>query len=224
MKSTECRTKLSRGCKSFTVTATPLRWCQCNPPFVRKTKGGFGVRKDPKGRKRKDRLRDGYREEIKAYLVEVGGTEVEGVECGVVSEVGTSCGDAMELVGPPFAGQELRWSFGAMWELVSVLNFFHVFWPLLNIVVEFSAEEFETALITPNDTLGDIHMPLLKSVPPITRMALTQDTWITVLARKLRDWWHWVAEGDIPLVPAQGTEIGVYKNLDAAVRDLGLLS
>lgn len=28
--------------------------------------------------------------------------------------------------------------------------------------VEFSVEEFETALITPNDTLGDIHIPLLK--------------------------------------------------------------
>lgn len=37
-----------------------------------------------------------------------------------------------------------------------------VFRPLLNIAVEFSAEEFETALITPNDTLGDIHIPLLK--------------------------------------------------------------
>lgn len=36
------------------------------------------------------------------------------------------------------------------------------FRPLLNIQVEFSAEEFETALITPNDTLGDIHIPLLK--------------------------------------------------------------
>lgn len=28
--------------------------------------------------------------------------------------------------------------------------------------MEFSAEEFETALITPNNTLADIHMPLLK--------------------------------------------------------------
>lgn len=28
--------------------------------------------------------------------------------------------------------------------------------------MEFSAEEFETALITPNDTLADIHIPLLK--------------------------------------------------------------
>lgn len=33
---------------------------------------------------------------------------------------------------------------------------------LLNIKVEFSAEEFETALINPNNTLGDVHMPLLK--------------------------------------------------------------
>lgn len=23
-------------------------------------------------------------------------------------------------------------------------------------------------------------------------MALSQNTWITVLCRKLRDWWHWV--------------------------------
>lgn len=28
--------------------------------------------------------------------------------------------------------------------------------------MEFSAEEFETALITPNSTLAEIHMPLLK--------------------------------------------------------------
>lgn len=37
-----------------------------------------------------------------------------------------------------------------------------LFRPLLNISVEFSAEEFETALLTPNDTLSDVHMPLLK--------------------------------------------------------------
>lgn len=37
-----------------------------------------------------------------------------------------------------------------------------LFRPLLNIQVEFSAEEFETALLTPNDTLADVHMPLLK--------------------------------------------------------------
>jgi hypothetical protein len=37
-----------------------------------------------------------------------------------------------------------------------------VFRPLLKINAEFSAEEFETALLTPNDTLSDIHIPLLK--------------------------------------------------------------
>lgn len=37
-----------------------------------------------------------------------------------------------------------------------------VFRPLLNIHNEFTVEEFETALITPNDTLSDIHIPLLK--------------------------------------------------------------
>ncbi|CAL0319947.1 unnamed protein product [Lupinus luteus] len=93
-----------------------------------------------------------------------------------------------------------------------------LFRPILNISVEFSAEEFETALLNPNDTLGDIHMPLLKAIPPITRMALTHDTWITVLCRKLRDWWYWVANGDIPIVASHGAEIEVYKSLDPGVR------
>lgn len=43
-----------------------------------------------------------------------------------------------------------------------VFVFLQLFRPLLNISVEFSAEEFETALLTPNDTLAHIHMPLLK--------------------------------------------------------------
>ncbi|XVF50211.1 hypothetical protein PTKIN_Ptkin04bG0078000 [Pterospermum kingtungense] len=122
------------------------------------------------------------------------------------------------LVAPPEPSQLPRWSIRSMWELASILNFFNIFRPLLNIAVEFSAEEFETALITPNDTLGDIHIPLLKAIPPITRMALTRDTWITVLCRKLRDWWHWVADGDLPIVASHGAEIEVYKSLDPGVR------
>ncbi|OAY30969.1 DDT domain-containing protein DDR4 [Manihot esculenta] len=122
------------------------------------------------------------------------------------------------LVGPPEPAQLLRWSLRSMWELASILNFLHVFRHLLNIQVEFSAEEFETALITPNDTLGDIHIPLLKAIPPITRIALTRDTWITVLCRKLRDWWHWVADGELPIVASHGVEIEVYKTLDPGIR------
>ncbi|XP_019431185.1 PREDICTED: DDT domain-containing protein DDR4-like [Lupinus angustifolius] len=122
------------------------------------------------------------------------------------------------LVEPPPPSLLPRWNLRSMWELASVLNFLNLFRDILNISVEFSAEEFETALLNPNDTLGDIHMPLLKAIPPITRMALTHDTWITVLCRKLRDWWYWVANGDIPIVASHGAEIEVYKSLDPGVR------
>ncbi|WVZ11653.1 hypothetical protein V8G54_016183 [Vigna mungo] len=122
------------------------------------------------------------------------------------------------LVEPPSPSQLPRWNLRTMWEFASVLNFLHLFMPLLNISLEFSAEELETALLTPNDTLFHIHMPLLKAIPPITRMALTRDTWITVLCRKLRDWWHWVADGDLPVVASHGVEIEVYKSLDPGIR------
>ncbi|XP_028784093.1 DDT domain-containing protein DDR4 isoform X2 [Neltuma alba] len=93
------------------------------------------------------------------------------------------------LVEPPPPSQLPRWKLRSMWELASVLNFLHVFRPLLNISVEFSAEEFETALLMPNDTLSDIHMPLLK-----------------------------VAEGDVPIVASHGAEVEAYKSLDPGVR------
>ncbi|WOK99339.1 DDT domain-containing protein DDR4-like [Canna indica] len=122
------------------------------------------------------------------------------------------------LVEPPSPSQLPRWELRFMWELASVLNFLHVFRPFLNIGVEFSAEELETALITPNSTLDDVHMPLLKAIPPVTRMALGRTTWVTVLCRKLRDWWHWVAEGEIPIVASHGTEIQTYRTLDPGTR------
>ncbi|KAF8378363.1 hypothetical protein HHK36_029702 [Tetracentron sinense] len=153
------------------------------------------------------------------------------------------------LVNSPPPSQLPRWNLRSMWELASLLNFLHIFWPLLNISVEFSAEELETALITPNGTLDDIHIPLLKmgwfcmdiskefrklmmtldfrqlpdehwAIPPVTRMALGRATWVTVLCRKLRDWWHWVADGEIPIVASHGTEVEVYKSLDPGTRVL----
>ncbi|CAH2036909.1 unnamed protein product [Thlaspi arvense] len=133
--------------------------------------------------------------------------------------VGASSGKIVtSLVPPPEPSQMPRWNLRSMWELASVLNFLHVFRPLLKINAEFSAEEFETALLNPNDTLSDIHIPLLKAIPPVTRMALTRDTWVTVLCRKIRDCWHWVAEGDLPIVASQGREIEAYKSLDPAIR------
>ncbi|KAF5207138.1 Ddt domain superfamily [Thalictrum thalictroides] len=47
-------------------------------------------------------------------------------------------------------------------KLASVLNFLNVFRWLLKFNVEFSAEELETALLTSNSTIDDIHSPLLK--------------------------------------------------------------
>ncbi|PIM97993.1 hypothetical protein CDL12_29528 [Handroanthus impetiginosus] len=122
------------------------------------------------------------------------------------------------LVGEPEVSQLPRWNIRSMWELASILNFLNVFRPLLNVKVEFSAEELETALINPNNTLANIHIPLLKAIPPVIRMALGHATWITVLCRKLKDWWHWVAEGDLPIVASHGTEIEAYNALDPAVR------
>nr|XP_016492409.1 PREDICTED: DDT domain-containing protein DDR4-like [Nicotiana tabacum] len=143
----------------------------------------------------------------------------EGEEGGSPSSSRQQCSKIItQLVGEPEPSQLPRWNLRSMWQLASILNFLNVFRPLLNIRVEFSAEEFETALITPNDTLGDIHMPLLKAIPPVTRVALGHNTWITVLCRKLRDWWHWVAEGELPIVASHGAEIEAYNALDPAVR------
>ncbi|GJN22982.1 hypothetical protein PR202_gb10594 [Eleusine coracana subsp. coracana] len=94
------------------------------------------------------------------------------------------------LVAEPEAPAELpRWRLRSMWERASVLNFLHVFRPLLNIVVEFTAEELEDAIITPNATLDDVHMPLLK-----------------------------VAEGNLPIVASHGMEIEMYAALEPATR------
>ncbi|XP_010249782.1 PREDICTED: DDT domain-containing protein DDR4 isoform X3 [Nelumbo nucifera] len=50
------------------------------------------------------------------------------------------------------------------WELASVLNFLHVFQPIIGSKLEISAEEIETALIMPNNALAELHISLLKQV------------------------------------------------------------
>ncbi|KAJ1701120.1 hypothetical protein LUZ63_000899 [Rhynchospora breviuscula] len=122
------------------------------------------------------------------------------------------------LVADPIPADLPLFKLRSMWQLASVLNFLHVFRSLLNIAAEFTAEELELALIDPNDTLDGIHMPLLKSIPPVTRMAMGRGTWVTALCRKLRDWWDWVGEGEVPIVADHGAEIEAYKVLDPATR------
>lgn len=124
------------------------------------------------------------------------------------------------LTTPPPPTQKRRWLLRSMWELASILSFFHVFRPILNIKVEFTAEELETALITPNGMLGDIHIPLLKAIPPVIRSALGRDTWVSVLCKKLKDRWYQVAEGEFPIVASRGEENIAYKELDPGSRVL----
>ncbi|XP_027123823.2 DDT domain-containing protein DDR4 [Coffea arabica] len=180
-------------------------------------------KKQKKAALRKERLAARLlREEVEEQEEEVeqhGEEEEEGDDSPLGSSRNQQCSKIVTpLVGEPEPSQLPRWNIRGMWQLASILNFLNVFRPLLNIKVEFSAEEFETALITPNNTLGEIHIPLLKAIPPITRMALGHNTWVTVLCRKLRDWWLWVAEGELPIVASHGAEVEAYNALDPAVR------
>ncbi|KAG1347536.1 putative tRNA ligase [Cocos nucifera] len=133
------------------------------------------------------------------------------------------------LVNPPSPSQGPRWELRSMWELASVFNFLHVFRPLLNIAIEFSAEELETALITPNSTLDDIHMPLLKLLDSILVNFLMHPEEFALLLLYLAvkymsklinmgDLELQVADGEIPIIASHGAEVETYKNLDPRTR------
>ncbi|GFZ08432.1 hypothetical protein Acr_20g0002400 [Actinidia rufa] len=77
------------------------------------------------------------------------------------------------------------------WELASVLNFLHVFEPVIEINMKVSAEEIETAIITPNSLLAQLHIALLKGIPPVSKTLSGPDAWVTVLCKKLAMWWPW---------------------------------
>ncbi|XP_016474786.1 DDT domain-containing protein DDR4 [Nicotiana tabacum] len=104
------------------------------------------------------------------------------------------------------------------WELASVLNFLNVFEPVLKIKLKISAEEIETALIEPNDTLAQLHIMLLKGIPPVSKLLKVSNGWVIALSKKLEMWWPWVAEGTFPLTAKKGEEMSTYKALDPAVR------
>ncbi|KAK6148480.1 hypothetical protein DH2020_019392 [Rehmannia glutinosa] len=166
-------------------------------------------------------LREESEEEESFGMDEEGVKEEEnGEDGGSPSSSRLQCSKIVTpLVGELEPGQLPRWNIRSMWQLASILNFLNVFRPLLNIKVEFSAEELETALMTPNNTLGDVHMPLLKAIPPVTRMALGHNTWVTVLCRKLRDWWHWRQVVHVyELRFCFRAEVEAYNTLDPGVR------
>ncbi|KAI3977366.1 hypothetical protein MKX01_000279 [Papaver californicum] len=105
------------------------------------------------------------------------------------------------------------------WELASVLNFLQVFKPILEIDTEISAEDIETGLIRPNDIVSQLHISLLKGIPPVSKILTDPNVWVTILCKKLDEWWQWVAEGEFPLAAFRGGEdISRYKDLDPTVR------
>ncbi|KAF0916095.1 hypothetical protein E2562_000704 [Oryza meyeriana var. granulata] len=104
------------------------------------------------------------------------------------------------------------------WELASVLHFLRVFEPVIEGNLGLSAEEIETALIANNHDLARIHIALLKGIPPANKNLKVGDGWITVTAKKLSDWWSWVAEGANPFKNNPGKEIDTYKQQDPTKR------
>ncbi|MQL89492.1 hypothetical protein Taro_022065, partial [Colocasia esculenta] len=126
------------------------------------------------------------------------------------------------VLEPPLSEMELRCvQLRGRWELASVLNFMQVFRPVIRSELKISAEEMEMALVTADDTLAQLHIVLLKGIPPVSKNLVVSDAWITVLCKKLKMWWPWVeqvAEGEVPLMADHGGEILRYKELDPVAR------
>ncbi|TVU21504.1 hypothetical protein EJB05_31143, partial [Eragrostis curvula] len=105
------------------------------------------------------------------------------------------------------------------WELASVLHFLRVFEPVIKGDLELSAEDIEMALVSNNHNLARLHIALLKvGIPPANKNLKIEDGWMIVTAKKLSDWWSWVAEGTNPLTTDPGKEVETYKKQDPVQR------
>ncbi|KAL0738619.1 hypothetical protein Bca4012_014829 [Brassica carinata] len=104
------------------------------------------------------------------------------------------------------------------WELASVLNFFNVFRPLISDKLKVTAEEIEMGLIDSDATNAQLHIALLKGIPPVNKSLEDGDAWITALCKKLDPWWPSIANGEIPVTANKGEEISGYKGLEPTDR------
>ncbi|KAG9142128.1 hypothetical protein Leryth_024745 [Lithospermum erythrorhizon] len=128
-----------------------------------------------------------------------------------------------EVSPPPPNTSELRRKLREKWELASVLNFLHVFEPVMKTKLKLSAEDIETGLIEFNDSLVQLHIALLKGITK-SKFLDGSEAWVLALSRVLQSWWPWVAEGDFPLSTTKGEELSRYKKLDPTIRLLVLKS
>ncbi|KAF6172861.1 hypothetical protein GIB67_035415 [Kingdonia uniflora] len=120
---------------------------------------------------------------------------------------------------PPISDSQIaRIRLRERWELASVLNFLRVFDPVIKSGLKVTAEEIETSLIMPNKDLADLHIAILKGIPPVSKVLPGTDAWVPLVRKKLSDWWKWLAEGENPLIANPGEEILRYKELDPTAR------
>ncbi|KAL0330771.1 UNVERIFIED_CONTAM: DDT domain-containing protein DDR4 [Sesamum angustifolium] len=105
---------------------------------------------------------------------------------------------------PPPDVEPVRKKLRERWELASVLNFLHVFGPVIGSDLKISAEDIETALIEQNNILAQLHIDLLKGILPVKAKMKSSDAWMIALSKTLSMWWPWVAEGDFPVTAAKG--------------------
>lgn len=116
--------------------------------------------------------------------------------------------------------ESVRMQLRRRWELASVLNFLHVFQPIIGEDLKLSAEDVETAIIEQNSALAKLHTALLKGIVSGSQAQILKSSngWLSALSKTLSTWWPWVAEGDFPLNGAKGEEISIYKELEPVSR------
>lgn len=85
--------------------------------------------------------------------------------------------------------------FWGMWEMVVVMNFFCVFWYIINNLLEFMMDELEFVMLNFNLMLDIIYVVLLKGVLFVVRVFFCGDIWLIVLSKKFKEWWGRVVEG-----------------------------
>ncbi|KAF5207078.1 Ddt domain-containing protein ddr4 [Thalictrum thalictroides] len=120
----------------------------------------------------------------------------------------------VSLQSPPSESELARNRLRSRWELACVINFLRVFKPMINSKLQISAVEIETALISPNSILSELHISLLKGILPVSKTLTGPDAWVSEVYKKVSPWWPWVAEGEFPIEKSHGKEISRYKELD----------
>ncbi|EEF45934.1 hypothetical protein RCOM_0803470 [Ricinus communis] len=99
------------------------------------------------------------------------------------------------------------------WELASVLNFLSVFEPVIGTDLKLTAEEIEAGLVEPNSSLAQLHIKLLKGIPPVSKTLNGSDAWVTALCKKISMWWPWQDDSVSYINDAlkSGTEISSFR-------------